>query len=201
MGKSHASPLDQGPPLELLLHRLANCPGDFLQPTAPESASGIAVVAIACDLLREADPWQVPEDRARDCRDLGEFPPDRQQLIAVVCHLLHDAWFFARPQLGPAMWSVLLAPELGRLVKLVRADRIVQDPDRREELARLCLRLMRLRPQGESEAQANDRFTTLDSVERTRIVKATAAAERRAREIREAMARDAARDAASRYGE
>jgi hypothetical protein len=41
----------------------------------------------------------------------------------------------------------------------------------------------------------------LDSAERQRVLKAAAKAERRAQEIREAMARAAAQDAANRYGE
>jgi hypothetical protein len=44
-------------------------------------------------------------------------------------------------------------------------------------------------------------MTTLDSVERQRILRKTLAAEKRAREIREAMARAKAQESASRYGE
>ncbi len=46
-----------------------------------------------------------------------------------------------------------------------------------------------------------DRLNTLDSVERKRILEATLAAEKRAREVREAMARAKAQESASRYGE
>ena len=60
---------------------------------------------------------------------------------------------------------------------------------------------MGLRPKGESIEQANDRRQTLDSVEREGILRATASAERRAREVREAMAKKQALESASRYGE
>jgi hypothetical protein len=76
---------------------------------------------------------------------------------------------------------------------------IINDPDRREELVRLCLKGLGLIPQGESAAQAADRLTTLDSVERDRVIRETRQAEARAREIREAMARKRAEEAAARY--
>jgi hypothetical protein len=88
-----------------------------------------------------------------------------------------------------------------RLVELVRPEKFISDPDRREELVRSCLAQCGLRPQGETQSQAADRLTTLDSAERDRVLRATAAAERRAREIREAMARKQAQESASRYGE
>jgi hypothetical protein len=76
---------------------------------------------------------------------------------------------------------------------------MVGDPDRREELVRVCLAELGLRPRGETVAQAMDRLNTLDSVERKRVVDQTREAEARARQIREAMARRAAQEAAARY--
>ena len=46
-------------------------------------------------------------------------------------------------------------------------------------------------------AQAEDRFTTLNSSERARVIREAKAAEERARAIREAMARKAAEEAAA----
>jgi hypothetical protein len=62
------------------------------------------------------------------------------------------------------------------------------------------LRALDLRPAGESVVQAQDRLTTLDSVERVRVIKEARAAEERARKIREEMARKAAEEAAAAYG-
>jgi hypothetical protein len=50
-------------------------------------------------------------------------------------------------------------------------------------------------------ATASDRLASLNSIERKRILQETADAEKRAREIREAMAAAKAQEAASRYGE
>ncbi len=79
------------------------------------------------------------------------------------------------------------------------AVRRCSDPDRREELSRLCLRALNLRPAGETAAQAQDRLTTLNTVERQHVIAAARAAEERARQIREAMAKQAAEEAADKW--
>ena len=93
-----------------------------------------------------------------------------------------------------------LATGLDELAEVAQAGQLVADADRREELARLCLKSLGLRPAGESVAQAEDRLSTLDSVERSRVIREARAAEERARKIREEMARKAAEEAAAVYG-
>ena len=53
---------------------------------------------------------------------------------------------------------------------------------------------------GESEAQAADRLNTLSSVERTHVIQETRAAQERVRQVREAMKKKAAEEAAAAYG-
>jgi hypothetical protein len=142
-----------------------------------------------------------PPERSPALAVLRRGKPALQELIVVVCWLLHDDWFLERTDLAPGMWALFGSDALGRLVELVKPAAFVADPDRREELARLCLKSLSLVPKGESAAAAADRLAALDSVERHRVLKATAAAERRAREVREAMARKKAQESASRYGE
>ena len=79
------------------------------------------------------------------------------------------------------------------------AEDAVADADRREELRGCAWRGLGLRPRGETVAHATDRLTTLDSVERVRVVSQTRGAEARARELRRKMAEEAARAAAARY--
>jgi hypothetical protein len=90
----------------------------------------------------------------------------------------------------------LLSNGLLELAKLNKAPQFVTDPDRREELVRMTLNQLGLRPQGETVAQAQDRLITLSTTERQRVLRAARAAEERAREIRTAMATQAAREAA-----
>lgn len=180
-----------GPPLEQLLHRLAECPADFLLP-----ANEIDIVALACDHFR-AIRQPIPNPQQR--RALAELPHEVQTLVSILLWLLRDNWFLSRPELAERTRQLLLAESIAPLSKLVRAEAIINDPDRREELVRLCLKELDLTPEGETEAQAADRLTTLDSVERDLVIRKTRAAEARAREVREAMARKRAEEAAARY--
>jgi hypothetical protein len=180
-----------GPQLTPLLHRLANCPPDFL--LGPEE---IDVTALACDHFR-ALRRAIPDAKQR--RFLGELPGESQRLVSIALWLLRDEWFIARPELAEATWKFLQSDTLTKLAKLVRAEAMVNDPDRREELVRLCLKELGMCPEGETAEYAADRLTTLDSVERERVIRQTRKAEARARELREAMARKRAEEAASRY--
>jgi hypothetical protein len=190
----------EGPQLEALLHRLSECPVEFLQVSAKQAAERVDSVAIACDHLRSIQGAPPPELAGQNFRKLCIGLP-HASLVAVVCWLLNDPWFLDKPQLVPAMWRLLLSDELTQLNILVKAEQFVRDPDRREELVRVCLKALSLRPRGETEFQAADRLATLDSAERRGVLRATAAAERRARQVREAMAKARAQEAASRYGE
>ncbi len=188
-----------GPQLETLLHRLADCPAEFLQPPQADSAERIDAVAIVCDQLRQMEV--TPEQDSQLLDALRKLKAPHQTLLAIVSWLLADAWFIGRPQLGKKMLALYAAERFGALTTLVKPEKFVHDPDRREELVRVCLHALGLRPEGESAHASADRLTTLDSVERDRVLRGTAAAERRAREIREAMAKKKAQEAASRYGE
>lgn len=188
----------EGPDLAGLLHRLAGCPAEFLQ--AGTSEKGCDALAIICDQMRAMAPAEPPE-LSPMLAEVRTGSAARLTVVAIACWLLHDSWFLDRPELAPAMWNLLASSKLTKLATLVKPEAFVNDPDRREELTRLCLQLLGLRPRGESAAVAADRLTSLDSVERDRVLRGTAAAERRAREVRAAMAAAKAQESASRYGE
>jgi hypothetical protein len=71
--------------------------------------------------------------------------------------------------------------------------------ERREELARLTLARLGLRPEGESEAEATDRLSALSATERYRLVQASREAEARARKVRKALMRKQAKEAADKW--
>jgi hypothetical protein len=154
-------------------------------------------MAIVCDHLRAMD-LELPAKEVHVAQDRSGFAIARLRLMAVASWLLHDEWFVSRKHLARPMWT-LLRDGLDDLAKVVSADDAVKDPDRREELVRLCLRELGLRPNGETIEQAADRLTTLDSAERVRVIRQTREAEARARKIREQMAKEAAQAAAARY--
>jgi hypothetical protein len=186
----------EGPVLDRLTHRLAECPPDFLAAPRAASEDGVHVKAVVHDVaLALGGPAPVADD-LHAFGPPGENSPRSLSLVLVACWLLHDDWFTARGDLaGPALaW---LQSGLGALSALVAPRTFVSDPDRREELARLCLAALGLRPEGETEAQADDRLRTLDSIERARLLRDTRAQQERARQLREAMKKKEAAEAAA----
>ena len=191
----------EGPSLELLLHRLAETPDWFLRQPATDvgSADGVDLAAVLRDLLLDLG-CEAPDAPALQLMKQVGGQTERGRIALILAWLLHDGYFLERR--GTFTEGALAAfREIpGRFAGVVRADRFVTEPDRREELARLSLKHLGLRPAGETDVQAADRLVSLDSVERANVVRESRAAEKRAREIREAMARKAAEEAAATYG-
>jgi len=179
----------EGPILESLTHRLAECPEEFLLPPRIGNSGTISVAAIVHDHLRAMGGGAL-----EPLRNTGEAA--LLSLVAVTTWLLHDDWFLNQPALAEKMQR-LLGNALQPLSAIVQAKQFVTDPDRREELARFCLAELGLRPQGESAAQAKDRLTALDSLERVKVLRDTLEAEARAEEVRKMMAKRAAEEAAA----
>lgn len=90
-----------------------------------------------------------------------------------------------------------LTTGLCEVSRVVNPRYFITDPEGREELARRVLQALELLPEGETAAQAADRMTSVDSVERKKVVEKSREAQRRAQEIREALARKEAEEAAS----
>jgi hypothetical protein len=189
----------EGPPLETLTRRLAECPADFLAEPRIGATGVVSVAAVVADLARDLGgptptPAQLAAFQPKDARQFRNW----LGLVLVACWLLHDPWFRQQRRLGPVAVDFLTSG-LAHLAGLTQAPRFVSDPDRREELARLALRHLGLRPAGETEVQAADRLNTLDSAERERVQRAARLAEERAQAIRAAMAKQAADEAAAQY--
>lgn len=186
-----------GPAIEQLTRRLAACPAEFL--AAPEigGRGDVRVGAVVSDLVRDLGGRPLTPEEARGLEQGSGVR--RLRLILVAAWLLHDEWFRGRPGFAGAARG-FLERGLDELAGIVAPERFVSDADRREELARLALAALGLRPAGESAAQAEDRLRTLDSAERRRVIAAAQEAEKRAREVREAMNRKAAQEAAASYG-
>jgi hypothetical protein len=123
---------------------------------------------------------------------------NREAITMLLCWLLADEWAeTAKPTAGDLF--ELLGATASELATQAPAQKYLNDPDRREELARLALARLGLRPAGETLAQSQDRLTSISSTERARVVRASRAAEERAREVREALARKAAQESADKY--
>ncbi len=185
-----------GPLLERLTHHLSECPAEFLDEPRLGQRGLIHVDAVVSDLMMNLGGDPLSEKGSRTFRPGDKKRRNFLRLVLVCTWLLHDEWFREKKRFVKPVYT-WLKTGLDELARLVAADLFVTDPDRREELVRLCLETLDLRPQGETEAQAADRLNTLSSVERSKVVKATKAAQERARKIREAMQKKKAREAAA----
>ncbi len=193
----------EGPMLESLTRRLAETPTDFLAPPLMGAKGAIDVAAVVSDLLRDlgSDPLPASDVEAfRPASSKESKQRKRLRAVLVSVWLFHDAWFRTRGIDGATVLTFLkeTVPELAGLVS---ADGLVADADRREELVRLALKALGMRPAGETLEQASDRLQTLSSLERKRVIEEATQAEERARQIREAMALTAAQEAAAQYSE
>ncbi len=173
----------EGPLLNHLLRRLTECPSEFIETCAGDRGAKqtIAIISDHFRCFQNANPIgknpaffkrlrQASPSSAESARHWG--------LLSVAVWLLHDDWFLARDEFAEAAWKWLQSDSLAQLAEMIKPAQCVADPDRREELTRICLAALGLRPQGETIEQATDRKATLDSVERKRILAATAAAEK-----------------------
>jgi hypothetical protein len=187
--------MNKGPLIETLTRRLAECPADFLAEPCLGAAGTVQVAAVVGDLLADLGAGPLSPEQARPFQ-AGTARRDRNRLrlVLIASWLLYEPGFKGQGDLAPRALA-LLTTGLSELADLVSAPQFVMDPERREELARWCLLALDLRPSGETLAQAQDRLATLNSIERQRVVKAAREAEARARQVREAMAREAAKEA------
>jgi len=188
----------QGPPLEQLTRRLTDTPPEFLEEPRIGNNGRVNVAAIVNDLLRmmAAPPLTEPYAALLQSTD----PKADRNRLAIT---LITAWLLADPDLcrsqNAAAALDLLTSGAKELAAFVPSAKFVTDPDRREELARFSLAQLGLRPARETEAQAQDRLTTISASERARVVKAAQAAEERARQIREALAKKRAEEGADKW--
>ena len=190
----------EGPPLEALTRRLAECPAEFMAEPRIGRNGQVRVAAVVADLARDlGGPLLTPAlAEVFQPRAVDQAAEQRNWLALVLlgAWLLGDPWFRQGQRFG-ADAVALLTNRLHELAALNVAGKFVSEPDRREELARLCLDGLGLRPAGESAAQAADRLTTISSAERQRVLAAARQAEARAQAVRQAMQKKAAEEAAA----
>lgn len=186
------------PPLPELLRWMADMPAAFrAEPQGfPDGTCRVrAVVADLFETLYGAPP-PLATLAAFEAASTDQSERNRLRWILAAAHLLwHPA--FRRAALARAGIERLLIQELATLASVVAMESLDQEEERREELIRRGLRAVGLALPGESGNEAADRFKQVDSIERRHVLVAAAERERRAREIREAMAKKAAQEAAA----
>jgi hypothetical protein len=189
----------EGPPLEQVLQRISVTPPDFMAEPRIGDRGEVQVLAVIRDLLAAKGQHSI---NAAALQFLGGRDGRRHRnhlsIVLLLSWLLADeALPIDRQQLSAVLG--LLREDAEQLAAYTNANSLFDDAERREELARLTLARLGLRPAGESELQAQDRFTSISSLERARLLRASQQAEQRARAIREALAKKAADEAADKW--
>ena len=151
-----------GPLLETLTRRLADTPPDFMDEPQLGKKPGVVVPALVNDLLKRHAAHAQINQLQRFASDDAKRDRNRLALVQIACWLLADDWFVQAGCSGDALLS-LLDGDIAELAEASPAHRFVQDPDRREELARVLLARLDYRPDGETEAQATDRLSSSES--------------------------------------
>lgn len=171
---------NEGPLLEILTRHLAECPEYFLMGPLMVSPEGrnegtISTAAVVLDLLRLAGMREFVKDHITPFI-LNKDPKNRNRLMVMqaASWLLYHPWFLERARSDADFSGLmfrLLSRGLDELASVVKGSHFVTDGDRREELVRFCLAELGFRPAGETENQAADRLTALDSLEQQRIIR------------------------------
>lgn len=183
----------EGPPLETLLHRITETPEEFLEEPRHGDRGRVHVAAVVADLCHRLGLSPTTDD-------LERFRMQERNELAVVLlltWLFADDWF-RLDSTDTRLLLEALSTAAGELAG-TPSRQFLGDPERREEMARLALARLGYRPAGETVAQAQDRLTGLSAAERGRVIAAARAAEKRAREIREALAKKAAEESADKW--
>lgn len=187
-----------GPDLPRLTRRLAEIPADFLDEPKIGKGGRLVVAALVNDLVKRFGRRATASELSLFEGSNPKQDRNRLQLIAIATWLLAEEWF-ATANISAESLLELLAQQLTEMASATRADKFVTDSERREEFARVILARLNFRPASESKAQAIDRLSSLSSIERQRLLEESRAAEKRAREIREALARKAAQESADKW--
>jgi glycosyltransferase involved in cell wall biosynthesis len=169
----------------------------------PEGFAGgrVRVGAVVADAL-ETLTGERADERLRDAFHPSHTGAAERNRLAWVLATAHVLWHPSLREEGltPKSEAALirfLVEELSALSFLVPIENLAADEERREELVRRVLRACGLSLPNESAADRDDRLKQVDSLERHKVLAAAAERERRAREVREAMAKKASEEAAA----
>jgi hypothetical protein len=193
----------EGPELDPLVKRLMETGREWLELSGTRAGDGGGrLAALAADVLASLGgsypevAWLETFGKARN-GEHGASREKRLKVASLALRVFSDPCFSGKGALAGKVKKFLESEVLAELAGCVEAESFVVDGDRREELARLCLAALGLRPKGESPEAAADRLSAVDSRERLRLVELSRQAQERAQALREAMRRAEAEEAAS----
>jgi hypothetical protein len=173
-------------------------PADFRAEPAGLEQGQVPVHAVVSDLF-DTLTGEVPDEALlqafRPARR-SKIERNRLRWVLAACHLLWHPALRSQPPRVDALRKFLVQ-DLAELAAVTPVDQLEGEEERREELVRRVVAALGLLLPGESAQEAEDRLTQVSSIERQRLIREAAEKEKRAREVREMMARRAAEEAAA----
>lgn len=191
--------MDKGPSISYIDLRLSEIPPIFID--KPEIIDGFTTTSIILsDLLYEIEGR--PLSRIETDKFFNPIKSDINHLkiIQIICYILNDNWFrnyFKSNKNKINSIKSFLFTYLTEYSKINKAERFVYDGEGREELSRLLFKSLSLIPEGETENEAKDRLVSIDSIERKKVIELSKQSQKRIKELREALERKEAEEAAS----
>lgn len=187
-----------GPALEAMMRRLLDIPIGFMAEPCIGNAGTVSVPALVNDVLR----MHAQGAAVRWLEALGGMDRrarrNRLAVVMIVAWLVAEEWFIAQG-LSRRELCTLFESATVPLAHSTPAHKFVMDPGHSEEMVRVVLAHFGYRPAGETPEQAGDRLAAVSGAARRKLLQASRQAERRAREVREALARKAAEEAADKW--
>jgi hypothetical protein len=186
------------PALAEFLRWMNETPVSFLEEPECFASGKIIVRAVIGDLFETYFGKSAKSDFLQTFEASGDEKKERNRLrwILMTSHLLWHPLLRER-RMTESLFRKLLVQDLAALAAVVPFDNLMKEPERQEELVRRVLQSAELLLPGEHKADADDRLSQINSIERHRLVAEAAAKEKRAREVREEMLRKAAAEAAA----
>jgi len=191
--------MEKGPSISYIDLRLSEIPPIFID--KPEIIDGFTTTSIILsDLLYEIEDR--PLSRIETDKFFNSIKSDinRLKIIQIICYILNDNWFrnyFKSNKNKINSIKSFLFTDLTEYSKINKAERFVYDGEGREELSRLLFKSLSLIPEGETETEAKDRLVSIDSIERKKVIELSKQSQKRIKELREALERKEAEEAAS----
>lgn len=178
----------EGPDINVLHHRLTEFPKEWLKPQLPSY-----FYALVHDALYDLSTSLRASELTRFKRPYEQCEWYRATML-IAYFLMDNSFKGFRFEL-----ALLLDAFENTAKELAQAGTnkvYINDVDRREEFIRVVLSSINLRPKGESDNQAEDRLQAVSSLERMKVLKAAKVAEQRAHDLRVALAKQKAKEAA-----
>lgn len=183
------------PTISELVHHIKQCPFEFMAPPMKSGKGDVNTEALVNDIFRIlTNNMTAPRSISLA---VEKRPVEELTLIQICCWVLSHPFF---KEIQTEWIKPFLCRELAVVAPLVKPELWVWDEERAEELARMMFSSCGQIPGGETPEEAQDRYDSVNTVKRLKIIAETNAANERAREIRRQMAEAKAREAANVYG-